>query len=208
MVAGTGIGAARALWNRAACADWLAAREAYGRVLASSGGSRLVELDAWYHGELPGLLAARRPAWLSLDELIVVVQWKMHRGVFRARNLALARQNTPEEVESASRAAFEAMPHPATPISKLSALQGVGPATASAILAAARPDLYPFFDDVAAAAIPDFGRVEYTAKGYARFSERLRERAALLAVGCPVDGWTPHAAECALWAAAGGKPGA
>jgi hypothetical protein len=59
---------------------------------------------------------------------------------------------------------------------------------------------------VAAAIIPDFGTLEYTAKGYARFSERLRERAALLAVGCPTDDWTPHAVECALWAAAGGKP--
>lgn len=198
--------AAQALWNRAACAEWLAAREAYGRALETSGGPRLVQLDAWYHAELTGLLAARRPAWLSLDELIEVVQWKMHRGTYRARNLALVRQNAAEEVESASRAAFAAMPHPATPISKLSVLRGVGPATASAVVAAARPDLYPFFDDVAAAAIPDSGRVEYTARGYARFSERLRERAALLSVGCPADGWTPHAVECALWAAAGGKP--
>ncbi len=205
MAAANGIEAARALWNRAACADWQAAREAYGRVLEASGGPRLVQLDAWCHASLPDLLAARRPAWLTLDELIEVIQWKMHRGVYRARNLALARRNTPDEVEAASRAAFEAMPHAGVPISKLSALKGVGPATASAVLAAARPDLYPFFDDVAAAAIPDFGRVEYTAKGYARFSDRLRERAALLAVGCPADGWTPHAVECALWAAAGGK---
>ena len=205
MAAATGIEAAEALWNRADCAEWLAAREAYSRALDSSGGPRLVQLDAWYHDELTVLLAARRPAWLSLDELIEVVQWKMHRGTYRARNLALVRQNTADAVESTSRAAFEAMPHPATPISKLSVLKGVGPATASAVLAAARPDIYPFFDDVAAAAIPDFGRVEYTAKGYARFSERLRERAALLSVGCPLDGWTPHAVECALWVAAGGK---
>ena len=202
-----GIETAQALWNRAACADWLAARREYRRVLEQSGGPRLVQLDAWYHDELPGLLAARSPTWLTLDELVEVVQWKMHRGTYRARNLALVRQNTPAVVEAASRAAFEAMPHPGTPITRLSALKGVGPATASAVLAATRPDLYPFFDDVAAAAIPDFGRLEYTAKGYARFSDRLRERAALLAVGCPTDGWTPHATECALWAAAGGKSG-
>ena len=207
MAAATGIEAARALWNRAACADWLAARDQYGRALEVTGGPRLVQLDAWFHDELPRLLGLRNPPWLTLDDLVEVVQWKMHRGTYRARNLALVRQNTPDEVESASRDAFAAMPHPGTPISKLSALKGVGPATASAILAAARPDLYPFFDDVAADAIPDFGRLEYTAKGYARFSERLRERAALLAVGCPADDWTPHAVECALWAAAGGKAG-
>jgi hypothetical protein len=204
----TGIEAARALWHRAACTDWLAARAQYGRAIEASGGPRLAQLDAWYHDELLALLAARSPVWLSLDELVEVVQWKMHRGTYRARNLALVRQNTPDEVVAASRAAFALMPHPGTPIAKLSALKGVGPATASAVVAAARPDLYPFFDDVAAAAIPDFGRVEYTAKGYARFSERLRERAVLLAVGCPADDWTPHAVECALWAAAGGKPAA
>jgi hypothetical protein len=204
-VAGAGIEAARTLWHRAACAEWAAARAAYDRVLDETGGERLVQLDRWYHAELPRLLTARSPAWLSLEELVEVVQWKMHRGTFRARNLALVRQNAPEEVDAASRAAFAAMPHPAAPIARLSALKGVGPATASAVLAAARPDAYPFFDDIAAAAIPDYGRVEYTAKGYARFAERLRERAALLAVGCPADDWTPHAVGCALWAAGGGK---
>ena len=190
--------AARALWDRAACSEWAAARAAYARVLEATGGARLVELDRWYHDDLPGLLVARRPAWLSLDELVEVVQWKLHRGTYRARNLALARQNTEEEVVAASRAAFAAVPHPTTPVTRLSVLKGIGPATASAVLAAARPDVYPFFDDVAAAAIPDLGQVQYTVKGYARFAERLRERAALLAVGCPADGWTPHAVGCAL----------
>ena len=128
----------------------------------------------------------------------------MHRGVYRARNLQLVRANGATEVETASREAFAAVPHPTAPVARLARLKGVGPATASAVLAAARPDLYPFFDDVVAELIPDFGKVDFTLRVYARYAERLHERAALLTVGCG-DGWTPHAVGCALWAIAGGK---
>ena len=194
------------LWNQAACAAWSAARERYPAALEASGGRRLVELDRWYHGELPRLLAGRDPAWLSLGDLVRVVEWKMQRGVYRARNLQLVRANDPTIVETASREAFAGAPHPMAPVARLARLKGVGPATASAVLAAARPDVYPFFDDVVAGLIPDFGVVDFTLKVYARYADRLRERAALLAVGCG-DGWTPHAVGCALWAEAGGKPG-
>lgn len=195
------------LWTRADCAAWDAARERYSEVLESSGGARLVELDRWYHEEVPDLFGARDPAWLSLDELVRVVEWKMHRGVYRARNLQLVRGNSPADVETASREALALAPDPTAPIARLARLKGVGPATASAVLAAARPDVYPFFDDVVAAEIPDFGRADFTLKVYGRYAERLRERAALLAAGCPSGGWTPHAVGCALWAAAGGKGG-
>jgi hypothetical protein len=195
------------LWNEASCATWDAARAEYGGAIEASGGSRLVELDRWYHGELPALLAGRDPAFLTLSELVRVVEWKMHRGVYRARNLVLVRGNEADQVEAASREAIAAAPHPTAPIARLSRLKGVGPATASALLAAARPDVYPFFDDVIAGAIPELGRVDFTLKVYARYAERLRERAALLAVGCPSADWTPHAVGCALWAAAGGKAG-
>ena len=195
----------RRLWNEASCRAWEAARARYPLMLEESGGRRLVELDRWCHEALPRLLAGRAPAYLSRDELIRVVEWKMHRGVYRARNLALARANEPAEVEAASREALVAVPHPTAPVARLARLKGVGPATASAVLAAARPDVYPFFDDVVAAQIPDLGPVDFTLRAYARYAERLRERAALLAVGCPDGGWTPHAVGCALWAAAGGK---
>jgi len=176
-------------------------------VLAASGGHRLVELDRWYQQELPATLAKREPPWLSLAELIKVVEWKMHRGVYRARNLALVRSNDPAGVEAVSREAFASIPDPIASIARLARLKGVGPATASAVLSALRPDVYPFFDDVIAAEIPELGSIDFTLKEYARYSERLRERAALLAVGCPDGKWTPQAVGSALWAAAGGKAG-
>ena len=193
------------LWVRASCAAWEDARARYRDVLLASGGDRLLALDRWYHEELPQSIQARSPAHVELEELVRVVEWKMHRGVYRARNLALARGNEADAVRTASSEAFAAVPDPTVPIARLARLEGVGPATASALLAAYRPDVYPFLDDVIAAEIPDLAPIGFTLKGYAAYAERLRERAALLAVGCPEGRWMPHAVGCALWAAAGGK---
>ncbi len=126
----------------------------------------------------------------------------MARGVWRARNLVLVRGNTPDEVSSAGTDAFALVPHPGRPITRLAQLAGVGPATASAVLAAYAPEEYPFFDEVVAAQIPDLGPVAFTAGYYGRYATAIRDRAASL--GAP---WTPVSVEQALWAAVGGTRG-
>ena len=50
-------------------------------------------------------------------------------------------------VESASRKAFAALPDLRRAITELTVLKGVGPATASAVLAAYAPDVAPFMSD-------------------------------------------------------------
>lgn len=50
-------------------------------------------------------------------------------------------------VESASRKAFAALPDLKRAITELTVLKGVGPATASAVLAAYAPDVAPFMSD-------------------------------------------------------------
>jgi hypothetical protein len=50
-------------------------------------------------------------------------------------------------VETASRKAFAALPDLSKAISELTVLKGVGPATASAVLAAYAPDVAPFMSD-------------------------------------------------------------
>jgi 3-methyladenine DNA glycosylase/8-oxoguanine DNA glycosylase len=50
-------------------------------------------------------------------------------------------------VESASRKAFAALPDLSKAITELTVLKGVGPATASAVLAAYAPDVAPFMSD-------------------------------------------------------------
>ena len=60
--------------------------------------------------------------------------------------------------------------------SKLLAFQGVGPATASAMLAAANPSLPFMSDEAIAAALP--GKPEYKVKKYAQLVAALRKKAA------------------------------
>src|SRR5579884_183092 len=174
------------LWTSQDEATWRDALGRYESTIALQAVNRLPELDRWYREELPELIAARNPAYVTLDELVRATEWKMKRGVWRQRNLILVRSNAPEDVQRISRGALERVPDPTAPIVALSKLAGVGPATASAIAAAAAPGVYPFFDDLVADQIPGLGTVDFNVTYYARYAAALRERASQLG-----SGWTP-----------------
>jgi len=190
------------LWSASSAERWRRGLDGYDAVVARQGVARLPELDRWYAEELPGAIRGRRPAHVTLPELARLTEWKMARGEWRARNLVLVKGNEPEAVIDTSTEALSKIPHPFRPISTLATLAGVGPATASAVVAAAAPELYPFFDDLVAAQLPELGKVAWTLGYYARYAEALRDRAAALG-----DGWTPAMVERALWASVGGKAG-
>ena len=183
------------LWSSTSTQAWRRALDGYEGAIAARGGDRLAELDRWYRGTLPDAIAGRRAAHVTLEELVRLTEWKMKRGEWRARNLVLVKGNPAERVKETSQAALAQVPHPTKPISLLAKLDGVGPATASAVAAAAAPALYPFFDELVAGQIPALGTVAWTLGYYARYAEALRERAAALG-----GSWTPALAERALWA--------
>ena len=189
------------LWN-AEPARFHEALARYDAVIARQEVARLPELDRWYREELPPAIAAREPAHVTHPELVRLTEWKMARGVWRPPNLVLVRGNDPAAVAETSGAALAAVPHPTAPIARLATLAGVGPATASAVVAAVAPALYPFFDELVAAQIPALGKVAWTLGYYARYATALRERAAALGAD-----WTPVLVERALWAHVGGKTG-
>jgi hypothetical protein len=190
------------LWTSDDVGEWEAALEAYPAVVERQGVARLAELDQWYQQELPAAIGGRREAHVTHRELVRVTEWKMARGIWRGRNLALVRGNDEALVKRTSRAALAAIPDPKKPIAELATLAGVGPATASAIAAAAAPELYPFFDELVGAQVPGLGPVAFTPAYYARYSAALRERADRLGAS-----WTPARVEQALWAQVGGKAG-
>jgi hypothetical protein len=174
----------------------------YEQVVARQGVARLPELDTWYREDLPRAISSREPRHATLEELVRVTEWKMARGVWRAPNLVLVRGNDAAAVAETSARALAAVPDATAPVRLLAALKGVGPATASAVVAAAAPDRYPFFDELVAAQLPELGPVKWTLGYYARYAEALRREAARLG-----PEWTPVMLERALWARVGGKAG-
>ncbi|HEX8211545.1 MAG TPA: hypothetical protein VF584_15340 [Longimicrobium sp.] len=179
------------------------ALDEYTAVVERQGVARLPELDRWYRDELPGLIAARSPAHVTLPELVRLTEWKMARGVWRAPNLVLVRGNDPAAVVETSTAALARIPHPTAPVSELAKLKGVGPATASAAASAAAPEIYPFFDELVAAQLPGLGAVAWTLGYYAKYADAIRSAAREMG-----GEWTPVLLERALWAHVGGKAGA
>lgn len=190
------------LWTADAPARWIEAISRYDAVIAAQGVASLTAHDAWYQQELPAAIAARATPHVTHAELVRLTEWKMARGEWRARNLVLVRGNPEREVARVTGEAMALAPHPTKPIAMIATLAGVGPATASAVLAAARPAVYPFFDELVAAQVPTLGPVRWTLGYYGRYAEALRERASALG-----GEWTPAMVERALWAYAGGKVG-
>ncbi len=191
------------LWSSPKQQTWRAALDRYREVVDAQGVARLPELDRWYRDELPELIRTRRAPHVTHDEMVRVTEWKMARGVWRAPNLVLVRGNAPGLVTETSTAALATIPHPRAPIAAMAKLRGVGPATASAVVAALAPETYPFFDELVAEQVPSLPKVAWTLGYYLRYADALRGRAAALG-----DGWTPVMLERALWAAVGGKAGA
>jgi hypothetical protein len=193
---------ARVLWEKGTPETWELARSAYGRVLVHQGVEGLADLDRWYREELPGTLQGRTPPLLEPHELVQLTMWKMRRGEWRPRNLGLVQSNSAARVQEASKHAFALAEMPRRAVEELCTLDGVGAATASAALAACRPDLYPFLDDLVGAALSELGEPKFTVTYYLRYATALRERAADLG-----GSWTAQDVGLALWAASGGKAG-
>lgn len=168
--------------------------------------------------------AGGRPRFGAPD-LMAVVGWKRARAQPRPRLVALAASNADSAVAAAAAAAFEALdgapsegggglPPPRAlraAVDALCVLAGVGPATASAVLAAVTPAV-PFMSDEAAAVAPATRTRPraYTTARYLVLAAALGDKADELnaaaaaggSKGRAGGGWTAQTVERALWAAA------
>jgi hypothetical protein len=157
--------------------------------------SRLAEHDVWYRDVLPSLVTSRAPMHVTHDEMVRITEWKMARGVWRAPNLVLVRNNADGAVEAATARAATLLDVPGKALGAVCELGGVGPATASAVLAIMAPERFPFFDEIVAGQARDLGPVAWTARYYRTYAAALVARAAELG-----DGWSATMVERALWA--------
>ncbi|GAA6028685.1 hypothetical protein JCM8097_007346 [Rhodosporidiobolus ruineniae] len=175
------------------------------RAKASKQSAGLVDLDAWYRGELREVVAERKKedtggeAELTREELGKLMLWKLARGKFRPRLHDLVLSNPSSLVQSTTSSASTASPSGA--LAQLSTLKGVGPATASAVLALWHPDSEPFMSDEALENCECYeegeegrGKRDYTVKAWREFRTKMLERK-------EKEGWeSVEELEKALWA--------
>ena len=179
------------LWKSNDPAAWRAALGEYHTRMAALNNPELEKLDRWFHDKLPGLIAARTPKHMSSEELVMLVDWKMTRGKRRPNLLKWAQEHKPETVLKATSAAIAVLTAAGTKkgivaienipsaLKPLVDLKGVGPATASAVLAAADDSLPWMSDDIIAVAAPTASSKDaYSEQRYLAVVDAVRAKAA------------------------------
>ncbi|XP_051538022.1 uncharacterized protein zgc:112496 [Myxocyprinus asiaticus] len=161
---------------------------------------KLLALDKWFQEELPAAISARSERSLTHAELVKIVEWKLTKGKFRPRLQQLIGSNSEVAVHSLTTKAFSLLPDVQASITELCKLKGVGPATASAVLVAGAPGEVPFMADEAVESIAELRPVEYTAKHYALFLQKILHKTSQLNKVDNQQQWTPHRVEQCLWA--------
>ncbi|TPX44239.1 hypothetical protein SeMB42_g02612 [Synchytrium endobioticum] len=164
---------ASALINSQSAQVWRAYHDAYpaaldARIREISGrrhrdyrGLTLRDDDEWIWNTLPGIVKQRSPPHLNKDELSRVIKWKMTRGEWRIGLQSKAESNKEDVVKNATSRAYGLLANNANPslddiiqaVKLLSdnakpefRLDGVGPVTATAILATISNDV-PYLSD-------------------------------------------------------------
>ena len=191
-----GTEAASAMLQEESLSKWKAVLQQYDdaveRVARHKKTSELINLDAWLWKEYPLLVKSRTPFHCQKDELRRVMKWKLLRGKNRPALLNLINQNSEDSVKEISSSAFcIILKKPSDwkdAMVKLTSLRGVGPATASAILAPLCSSL-PFMADEVLEAVTASKR-QYNFSAYEsmhvkmdQLSERLHNQLTLEQIG-------------------------
>jgi len=178
--------------------------------------SKLLSLDRWYldgQVQVPGRKAM--PCPMAKETLCNIVQWKLTRGTFRPGLLQKAESNSARAVEDACKGAeahlqavedgtLEDVHGAASQAVKLlqKSLDGVGPATATAILARQFPWAVAFMSDEAMLASGLFDRagdIKYDIKTFGNFNRLVQGKAEVLNNKLGKRAWTGDAVARALW---------
>ena len=136
------------MFTEAAPSEWEAAESLYSAVVCAVAkarkSARLVDWNRWLEQDCPRIV--KGTGKLGMADMEIVMQWKITKGKFRPL-MSLLRSNSDQDVEDATRKAFQLLdkkPRFRPPVEALCSLRGIGPATASAVLAHVRPQQYAF----------------------------------------------------------------
>jgi len=108
----------------------------------------LINLEKVYSETYVANVNSRTPKYITKEDLVNVMKWKLTRGEMRGPLLKKIQENTPENVISISKTAFALMEQneDVLAIKKLCELNAVGPVTATALLCKFY-DRIPYLDD-------------------------------------------------------------
>jgi hypothetical protein len=146
----------------------------------------------WRYDSLPQLVAERNSTYLTKDELVRLIQWKIIHGQHRPFLPGMVKKNEPELVKEVTSSAFSLQVGadyggdgiPAAldkALREAAQLHGIGPATATLVCSIYDPSNVCFFEDELVAWLcPDLGKLKYTWGEYkAVFAEVGKIRAKL-----------------------------
>lgn len=159
----------------------------------------LITLDKWYQNELSEKIKGRKPRHITQEEICQLMKWKLTRGKFRPRLTEMVQTNTSEQVLEASTTAFQKLPSVQAAIQALTVLKAVGPATASAVLAAGAPEHVAFMADECMHALPGLQPIKYDLPFYLEYLKQIQEIVKNLNTQDPEKSWTAHKVELTLW---------
>jgi hypothetical protein len=175
----------------------------------------LTPLDHWLHILLPLQIRARSPPSITGAELSKIMTWKLLKGKFRPGLQKYVDALAPASVKAASIISFAALHsgHLRDAIEALTVLKGVGPATATAVLAVISPQTCAFMNDQALEIV--LKSRKYTLTEALELTKACANQAKILNKeitkaekerksdeGFPLQGglWTANAVALALWA--------
>ncbi|KAJ9130417.1 DUF1479 domain protein [Pleurostoma richardsiae] len=159
---------------------------------AKAGQKTLAELDKYRYEEAVQIFGSGDPKRLmGIDEVKTLVEWKLRHGKFRPTLMKLVSSNDTTAVKDTIQEAvglYKKTADTAAALNVLTKLKGIGPATASLLLAVHDPERVAFFADEAFYWLCSGGRkspIKYNAKEYQALHEetqKLRDRLGVRAV--------------------------
>ncbi|KAI8893455.1 hypothetical protein BC833DRAFT_569195 [Globomyces pollinis-pini] len=177
-------------------------------------GKSLKELDQWYQTQLPEILKQRKEdeseIYLTKDELVRIVEWKLKRGKFRPGFLNRVNTNSESDIKNSTLLAFkelELLPSDkddckiiCNAIKHVSSLFGIGFATATACVNREVPFMS---DESLRLTKPSTLKVvslTYTQKDFERLYKLLKEKSIELNDQSKDLFWTPGKCQDTIWA--------
>lgn len=156
---------------------------------AKPGQKTLKELDQYRYVEAPALfsLASSRRA-MQLGDVQILVEWKLKHGKFRPTLMKLVTSNDQAFVRNMAETAldiYSKSSDTSAAVDALTKLKGIGPATASLLLAVHDPQNIIFFADEAFYWLCSHGKrdhIKYNAKEYKELHENSQKLARRLGV--------------------------